>query len=35
MFGGVHQIIHDSTEEQRQRWLKGSEYDLEAGWDAK
>ncbi len=21
MFGGVHQIIHDGTEEQRQRWL--------------
>lgn len=23
MFGGVHQIIHDGTEEQRQRWLPG------------
>ncbi len=21
MFGGIHQIIHDGTEEQRQRWL--------------
>ncbi len=21
MFGGVHQIVHDGTEEQRQRWL--------------